>query len=119
MPGGRPRIIESPEEFDKRADAYFDQCDSEEEPYLVTGLALALGLSSREALCEYGKRPEFSDAVKRAKTRVEGRYERNLSGTTPAGAIFALKNMGWSDKQSIEMSGGLTLTHEQALSELE
>lgn len=104
---GRPRLIQSPEEFDDRADTYFAMCEETNRAVTVTGLALALGLSSRESLDEYGRRPEFSDNVRNAKLRVEECYEQRLHGTTPTGAIFALKNMGWSDKQEQHHSGEL------------
>ena len=68
---GRPRLISSPEEFEERVDAFFAECEERDRPPTVTGMALAVGLSSRESLDEYGRRAEFSDAVKRAKTRVE------------------------------------------------
>ena len=38
---------------------------------------------------------------------MESCYEGKLSGTTPTGAIFALKNMGWRDKTETELSGGV------------
>lgn len=107
MPAGRPRLISSPEELNDRADTYFAVCKAEDRPVTVTGLALALGLSSRESLDEYGRRPEFSDSVKRAKAMVAAAYEERLWGNSPAGAIFALKNMGWSDKQDVNVSGEL------------
>lgn len=105
MPAGRPRLISSPEELDERADAFFAMCKAEDRPPTVTGLALGLGLSSRESLDEYGRRPEFSDSVKRAKSMVAACYEERLWGNAPAGAIFALKNMGWSDKTEQVLSG--------------
>ena len=107
MPAGRPRLIQSPAELEDRTDTYFAMCAAENRPPTVTGLALALGLSSRESLDEYGRRSEFSDSVKRAKSLVAAAYEERLWGNTPAGAIFALKNMGWSDKQDIQHSGEL------------
>ena len=107
MPAGRPLIIASPDELDTRADTYFAACEG--KPMTVTGLALALGLSSRESLDEYGRRPEFSDSVKRAKAHVQAAYEARLSEAACTGAIFALKNMGWSDKQEIEHSGSVDL----------
>jgi hypothetical protein len=106
---GRPRIIESPEELESLADAFFRLCEATEKPTTITGLALALGLSSRQALMDYEKRPEFLDVVKKAKARVEAAYEGRLWAGQPAGAIFALKNMGWSDKQEIEHKGGLSV----------
>ena len=69
----------------------------------------APGLSSRESLDEYGRRPEFHDCVKRAKLRVELEYERSLNNKNPSGAIFALKNFGWRDNQDLKVSGRATI----------
>jgi hypothetical protein len=102
---GRPRLIASPEDFNERAERYFEE--RADKPITVTGLALAVGLSSRESLDEYGRREEYSDCVKRAKARVQDAYEGRLWSNAPAGAIFALKNMGWSDKQELAHSGEL------------
>lgn len=105
MPAGRPRLIESPDEMLAMGNAYFDECKAEEKPILVTGLVLALGLSSRESLIEYSKRPEYSDTVKALKTVCENFAENRLYGNNPTGAIFALKNYGWTDKTQQELSG--------------
>lgn len=75
-------------------------------------MALALGFTSRGALDEYAHYDGFSHSVKRAKTYVELAYEKRLAGNAPTGAIFALKNMGWSDKQEIEHSGSVTIGKE-------
>ena len=101
----RPRIIKSPKQFDQLAEAYFTECVASREPILLTGLILALGLSSRASLDEYESRPEFFNSVKRAKLRVEQEYERRLLSTSPTGAIFALKNFGWKDKSECEHTG--------------
>ena len=37
-----------------------------------------------------------------AKLKVENSYEKELRGKFFAGAIFALKNFGWSDKMETE-----------------
>lgn len=105
--GGRPRKINSVRQFEERAEAYFRECEAKEEPVLLTGLILALGLSSRSALDEYAQRPEFLNSVKKAKLRVEMEYEKALHGRSSTGAIFALKNFGWTDKQDVELSGGV------------
>jgi hypothetical protein len=102
---GRPRIVETPEEFEKRADAYFKECREAGYPVTITGLALALGYSSRQGFYDAENLPGFSDSVKRARTAVEGAYEGRLWENNPTGAIFALKNMGWSDRQQHELSG--------------
>jgi len=97
----RPRIIESPEEMLNRGYAYFEKCKLEETPILITGLALALGLSGRESLSEYGRREEFSATVKELKSVCEQYAENRLFSNNPTGAIFALKNYGWTDKLAL------------------
>ena len=104
----RPRNIKTPQAFDRLADKYFDLCEREKRRPTLTGLVLALGLSSRQSLDEYLNYEGFPDSVKRAKLRIEEAYEDRLSGNNPAGAIFALKNFGWSDRQEIEHSGQMT-----------
>ncbi len=56
----------------------------------------------------FGDRREFAHSVKRAKLLIENGYEVDLRKTgNPAGSIFALKNMGWSDRQEVEFRGAL------------
>lgn len=100
---GRPRKISSPEEFDRLVDLYVAMCrDAEKpQPITLTGMILALGLSSRQSLDEYLNYPEFSDSVKRAKLIIECEYENRLiTSTSATGSIFALKNLGWVDKHT-------------------
>ena len=105
MPAGRPRIIDSPDQMRELGEAYFEECKATGQHILVTGLVLALGLSSRESLIEYGKRPEYSDTVKGLKAVCENYAENRLFTNNPTGAIFALKNYGWTDKTQTELSG--------------
>jgi hypothetical protein len=105
MPAGRPRIISSPEEMLTKGYEYFEDCRTKEQHILVTGLVLALGLSSRESLIEYGNRPEYSDAVKELKSVCENYAENRLFSNNPTGAIFALKNYGWKDKTEQALTG--------------
>lgn len=99
-PIGRPRVISSPEEMDELVDSYIHMCKTAvpPEPLTLTGMILALGLSSRESFDLYMTYDGFLDSVKRAKLLIENAYERRLHGTTPTGSIFALKNFGWFDK---------------------
>lgn len=99
--GGRPAKYKTSEDIQIKIDEYFD---STSHP-TITGLALALGFTSRQALNNYEGRPEFVDSIKKAKLRVENSYEECLRGRNPAGAIFALKNFGWVDRQEVEVSG--------------
>ena len=107
---GRPLLIPTPERFQELADAYFIECDVKKIPYTITGLAVFCG-TYRQRLAEYEKREEFRDVVKRAKARVEESVEiRALIARNPAGAIFVLKNLGWSDKQEVEHTGDREFT---------
>ena len=102
---GRPRLYSSPEQFDEKVNEYYQHCKAEDEPITWTGLALYLGFSSRQSIDEYQHYEGFSDSVKRAKALVEWSYEKRLAGPNAAGPIFALKNMGWSDRQELQHSG--------------
>lgn len=130
--GGRPPIYKDAKALAKAVDRYFVYIEGEfhmetvavtdeetgetklkkvkvwdryPEPATVTGLVLFLGFAHRQSLEDYEKRVEFSDIIKRARTRVEHEYEKRLHGDKNTGAIFALKNMGWVDKQVAELSG--------------
>jgi hypothetical protein len=102
--GGRPLKYKTVEELQAAIDSYFGD---ESQKTTVTGLALYLGFSSRKELINYENRDRFSHTVKKAKARIEKYYEEHLMSKFFTGAIFALKNFGWSDKQEIEHSGDL------------
>ena len=68
----------------------------------ITGLCFHLGFASRQSFYDYGKKDNFSYIIKRARLFIEKEYEEMLQ-INPTAAIFALKNMGWSDKQEIDM----------------
>lgn len=99
---GRPRKIASPEDMDRLVDEYCERQEARDKPKTLTGLILYLGLASRQSLDEYKAYDGFPDSVKRAKAVIENSYEERLHGNSPAGAIFALKNMGWSDRQELD-----------------
>ncbi len=106
-PVGRPRIISSAEEFDEKVDSYIALCQSAEPPKKLTytGLVLALGMCSRDTFNEYGKLPEFSDSVARARLFIENEYEQHLFGANTSGVTFGLKNLGWTDKVDVNHGG--------------
>jgi hypothetical protein len=129
---GRPRTYKSVEEIEKAIDEYFNipeiiNVDSyagtdtmqsgktmlNPKP-TITGLALHLGFESRQSLYDYEKDGEFSYTIKSARLRIEAKYEEKLYDNACTGAIFALKNFGWKDKQELEHSGNMQLTwHEE------
>lgn len=110
-PTGRPRIIETPEQFDHLVDRFIAECTLTDVPPTFSGMALSLGFSDRESLYGYERdHPNFSCSVKRARSLIEVVYERRLHGTAQvAGAIFALKQVGWRDTQEIAHSGHLDI----------
>lgn len=91
--GGRPLKFKSVEELQNKIDAYFEYCDSNNKPYTVSGLALALD-TDRITLIRYEERDEFSNTIKRAKQKVENQFEeRAICGEyNPTMAIFLMKN---------------------------
>jgi hypothetical protein len=126
--------FETVDDLQGAIDKYFADCDKgeivevyckkakelvtyiEREPYTVTGLALALGGTSRKQLCkwengevEHHDKEAIAKAVKIAKLRCENYCEKKaLKGEgNAAGAIFCLKNYGWKDRQDVE--GDMTL----------
>lgn len=118
MPGGAPRKWKSVSAMQKAVDAYFKKCEGEPliidgeqqrdkygvpivinvKPPTITGLALALGFTGRQALLDYQARPEFADTVTRAKARCEAYAESRLYDKDGAnGAKFSLGcNFGWN-----------------------
>lgn len=105
---GRPRIIDSPEEFDALVEDYRKTCQENGEPLTFTGMALHLGFSDRRSFYDYAEYEGFSRSVSRAKMLVEAEYERTVAENGMrgcGGAIFALKNHGWEDRSQMEHTG--------------
>jgi hypothetical protein len=120
MAFGRPRVFENEQDMADRVEAYFEHIKGEKqqqvgkdglmqeiwvrepEPATVTGLAIFLGFESRQSLYDYEKNGDFSFIAKKARLLVECEYEKRLTTSqAPTGAIFALKNMGWIDKNEV------------------
>lgn len=131
---GRPPKYKTKEEIQEKIDAYFEECkgkilkDESGEPILdkygkpiiydqrpptVTGLALALGFCSRQALLNYQGKKEFNDTITRAKAYVERYAEERLFDKDGAnGAKFSLANNfeGWKEKREIDADVNSTVT---------
>lgn len=123
---GRPPMYKTKEEIQEKIDAYFKDCEGriltdaegnttvdkygypirvDTRPLTVTGLALALGFTTRQALLNYQAKDEFVDTILRAKAKVEQYAEERLFDKDGAnGAKFSLANNfeGWREKQQIE-----------------
>lgn len=133
MAGGAPRKWKSVKAMQKAIDAYFESCKGtplmidgdvatdkygrpiilDEKPPTVTGLALSLGFTGRQALIDYQGRPEFADTVTRAKSRCEEYAESRLYDKDGAnGAKFSLGcNFGWraTEEKAETAVGGIVL----------
>ena len=121
---GHPAMYNTPVEMQTIIDKYFDDCDGEvvkdkegnivldkysnpvylnKKPATVTGLCLALGFTSRQALINYQGKEEFVDTVTRAKLKCQEYAESRLYDNAGAnGAKFSLgNNFGWIERQEI------------------
>lgn len=129
--GGRPYKYKDLNEFNKKVEEYFKECDSKMvvtektifiKPYTVTGLCLYLDIC-RDTLIEYEKREGFVDTIKRAKNRIENNIEENsLNGILNSTvSIFNLKNnFGWKDKTEVDsnVNAKFNITLEEYLKEV-
>lgn len=132
--GGRPPMYKNKKEIQEKIDKYFEDCKGTPllnedgtvatnkygepilvgiKPLTITGLALALGFTSRQALLNYQGKDEFVDTITRAKARVEEYAEARLFDKEGSnGAKFSLANNfeGWKEKQQIEANVDTDLT---------
>lgn len=119
MSSGRPPRYKTVEEMQEKIDQYFEACegklmlDEDGEPTLdkygneiyigrkpptVTGLALALGFNTRQALLNYQAKKAFVDTVTRAKSRIEEYAEMRLfdrDGVNGAKFSLTYNFKGW------------------------
>jgi len=112
--GGRPPLFDNPQDLQIKIDDYFKNCPDSRKLYFegklvaevpcptVSGLAYYLGFESRQSFYDYKEDIRFSYIMKRARLFIEKEYEILLQTGNVTGIIFALKNMGWKDKQEIE-----------------
>ena len=124
---GRPPKYKNKEQIEEMIEQYFKSCEGEilkdrdgepvfnkygqpvivnQRPPTVTGLALALGFSSRQALLNYQAKKEFNDTITRAKSRIEQYAEERLFDRDGAnGAKFSLSNnfKGWSENRKLRL----------------
>lgn len=131
---GMTPMYTSVEEIESKIEQYFEDCkgypltDNEGNqifnkfglpvfidvhPPTVTGLALALGFTSRQALLNYQAKLEFVDTITRAKARVEQYAEERLFDRDGSnGAQFSLRNnfKGWDTDKKNDDSGDGKIT---------
>lgn len=74
--------------------------DREPQPPTLSGLALFLGFESLQAFIDYEQNGHYAHILRRARLQIEAEYEKQLSTQPATGAIFALKSLGWMEKQA-------------------
>lgn len=107
--------FKTPEEMQEKIDGYFKECEGHplvdddgnavmdkfgypiitgQKPLTVTGLALALGFTTRQSLLNYQHRSKrFQEIIERAKLRIENYAEMRLYDRDGSnGAKFNLQN---------------------------
>ena len=104
MAGGRPPKYKTAEELQEKIQEYFDDIAARKDRITITGLCLWLGFESRQAFYHLENNEKFCYTIKKARMAIESHYEKLLQGNSVTGAIFALKNFGWIDKQHVEQT---------------
>lgn len=140
---GRPPKYKSKEEIEEKIEQYFKECEGEPlldddgeqvvnkygypcyvkapKPPTITGLALALGFSTRKSLLEYQGKKEFVNTITRAKSRVEEYAESRLFDRDGSnGAQFSLRNnfKGWNGEKDKPDEIGALLKNMQTMAEI-
>lgn len=124
---GRPPLFSSPDDLQDKIREYFaegvtkktviigkspNQQAVEIEVPTISGLCYYLGFESRQSFYDLQKRKDFSYTIKKARLFIEKHYEEMLQTGNTIGAIFALKNFDWSDRQEVDhkVEGGYKVT---------
>ena len=124
----RPLKYKTVDELQAAIDQYFEDCKGKPlldddgnavtdkhgnpiivdvKPPTVTGLALALGFTTRKSLLDYQGKKEFVNTITRAKARCEEYAESRLYDRDGSnGAQFSLKyNFRWDAQKEAESEG--------------
>lgn len=105
---GRPPIIKSADEMEKRCEEYFNSLMDEDgkrflRPPTIAGLALWLGMETR-TLLRYGEKDDFCPIVLRAKQQVEAFTEEQAFTSKSKNPISLLgMNYGRVEKTKVEV----------------
>jgi hypothetical protein len=111
--------IKTAEELEAKVSAYFKECDEHQQlvhitpngdriyelqpqPYTWTGLALAVGLSGRNAINNYFERDEFYPVLLAARLKIQAQWESKLQRLgNNNGVMFNLTNNTLKEEQFV------------------
>ena len=102
---GLKQLYTSPYILAEVINAYFDECDAFEQPYTLSGLCLSVGCPREVLLTPWHKDKEIFAVLTQARLIIEQQLElRLLTEKSVNGVIFALKNLGWSDRAQLDIN---------------
>lgn len=102
------KSYETAKDLRRAVNAYFDEADEVTAPYTIAGLCLHIGYT-RDMFLRNSHSTELGEILSQARLLIEQQLETRLATSgKPTGAIFALKNLGWSDRSFLDVgvSGG-------------
>jgi len=103
------------DDLQKAIDNYF--ITEPKEEWTITGFARSIGLTM-QGLTEYQSKDVLGVLVTSARAKVAEQWEKRLIKTGRAGDIFALKNLGWKDRQELTGANGSQLVPTPILANL-
>lgn len=106
--GGRPPAFTTEAELSLTIEKYLHEC-KESDPQKIPNKAgfCVYAHIHRDTYNEYKKKEQFSDTLKRLESIIEEAWIQRLSGNSPTGAIFYLKNAfkeDYKDKQETDIT---------------
>ena len=98
----------TPDQIREKCTSYVARIRANEKGFspTVNGLAIHIGMSKR-ALHDYRERDGYAEVLREVIHELEAWWEARLASANATGAIFWLKNFGWTDKTQTEISGSL------------
>ena len=98
----KPEIL-TPQDMKTAVNRYFDDADREKIPYTISGLCMYIGYTKQDFVsAPYNTQIGF--ILLQARLLIEQQYEiLLLTSKKTTGVIFALKNLGWSDSNSLDI----------------
>mgnify|MGYP001558032215 CR=1 FL=1 len=105
---GRPRKFNTNKELEVRIDDYLAICKEKKEIPNKAGLCLHLGMT-RQSYSRYKDLEIFSDTIKKGELKIENAWIQRLSGVSPVGAIFYMKNAfreDYKDRTETDVTSG-------------
>lgn len=117
-PEGRPPCFKSPQELQKKIDAYLKECKDNIEEIIndkgqvvkvkkplipsIAGLAYALDVD-RQTIYNYQEKNQYFGIIKKARDFIYTQIEKKCLNTNGniGGTIFIAKNYGYQDSQAL------------------